>query len=38
MLTLRRRGSAGKWYVRGTVTLDDRFINVPDFSTGDHER
>ncbi|TPG37999.1 hypothetical protein EAH79_17130 [Sphingomonas koreensis] len=34
MLTIRRRGSAGKWYVRGTVTLGDRFIDVAEFSTG----
>ncbi len=33
MLALRRRGSAGKWYMRGTVTLDDCIINVPEFST-----
>lgn len=34
MLSLRRRGSAGKWYVRGSVTLDDRCLVVPEFSTG----
>ena len=34
MLTLRRRGSAGKWYVRGSVTLGERFVDVPEFSTG----
>jgi hypothetical protein len=34
MLTIRRRGSAGKWYVRGTVSLDDRFIEVREFCTG----
>lgn len=34
MLTIRQRGSAGKWYVRGAVSLDDRFIEVREFCTG----
>ena len=34
MLSIRRRGSAGKWYVRGSVTLGDRSIDVTEFSTG----
>lgn len=34
MLTIRRRGSAGKWYVRGSVTLGERSIDVAEFSTG----
>ncbi len=34
MLTIRRRGSAGKWYVPGVVTLGDRSIDVSEFSTG----
>ena len=34
MLTIRRRGSAGKWYVRGSVRLGERSIDVAEFSTG----
>ena len=34
MLSLRRRGRAGNWYVRGSVTLGDRSIDVAEFSTG----
>lgn len=34
MLTLRKRGSSGVWYIRGQMSLGDRTINVPEFSTG----
>jgi integrase len=34
MLTIRRRGRAGNWYVRGSVTLGERSIDVSEFSTG----
>jgi hypothetical protein len=34
MLTIRRRGSAGKWYIRGYVSLGERTIDVAEFSTG----
>ena len=34
MLTVRRRGNAGKWYVRGYVALGERSIQVAEFSTG----
>ena len=34
MLSLRRRGRSGNWYVRGTVTLGYRCIDVAEFSTG----
>lgn len=34
MLTLRQRGKNGNWYVRGTVALGDRQIDVKEFSTG----
>lgn len=37
MLTIRRRGSAGKWYMRGYVSLGERTITVAEFSTGTTE-
>ena len=38
MLTMRRRGKAQNYYVRGTVTLGDRSIDVPEFSTGTRDK
>ena len=34
MLTLRRRGKAGNWYLRGTVSFNGRTIDVAEFSSG----
>jgi integrase len=34
MLTIRRRGKAQIFYIRGSVTLGSRCIDVPEFSTG----
>ena len=34
MLTLRRRGCAGTWYVRGSVSLGERRVVIAEFSTG----
>lgn len=38
MLTLRQRGKNGNWYVRGTVSLGDKQINVKEFSSGTSDR
>jgi integrase len=37
MLTLRRRGKTRNFYIRGSVRLGDKSINVPEFSTGSSE-
>jgi integrase len=34
MLTIRRRGKAQIFYIRGSVTLGSKCIDVPEFSTG----
>ena len=34
MLTIRRRGKSGSYYIRGTVTLGDKSIGVKEFRTG----
>jgi integrase len=38
MLTLRRRGKSGNWYIRGTVTYGGRTIDVAEFSSGTGDR
>ncbi|MBV8239127.1 MAG: site-specific integrase [Sphingomonas sp.] len=34
MLKMRTRGKAGVWSIRGTVSLGDKKIHVPEFSAG----
>lgn len=34
MLSFRRRGKAGNFYIRGSVSLEDKVILVPEYSTG----
>lgn len=38
MLTLRTRGKNGNWYIRGTVSLGDKQIDVKEFSSGTRDR
>lgn len=38
MLTMRRRGTAKNWYIRGKVSYGDRTVAVAEFSTGTTDR
>lgn len=38
MLTLRQRGKARNWYIRGTVAFGGRVIDVQEFSSGTSEK
>jgi hypothetical protein len=38
MLSMRKRGKAQIYYIRGTVTLGDRRIDVQEFSSGTSDR
>lgn len=38
MLSMRKRGKAQIFYIRGTVTLGDRRINVKEYSSGTSDR
>jgi integrase len=38
MLTMRKRGKAQIYYIRGSVTLGDRSIDVVEFSSGTKDR
>lgn len=38
MLTIRQRGKNGNWYIRGTVSLGDKQIDVKEFSSGTSDR
>lgn len=38
MLSMRKRGKAQNYYIRGTVTLGEKRIEVPEFSSGTRDR
>ena len=38
MLSIRTRGKNGIYYIRGTVTLGDKHIDVKEFSSGTSDR
>lgn len=38
MLTMRQRGKAKVYYIRGSVTLGQRRIDIPEFRTGTSDR
>ena len=38
MLSIRTRGKNGIYYIRGTVTLGDKHIEVKEFSSGTSDR
>ncbi len=38
MLSMRKRGKAQIYYIRGTVTLGERRIDVQEFSSGTSDR